>query len=124
MADGFYWDFVIKDDSDYKILLRYVSQNKLFQKLLNKTKTKLEKKRGIKLPEGVIERFEIPKEQKKYMIPLLTRATKKNIKLVMNKVKKDGIICTSSKVLDAHYNKLNTNEWEIKVFVEGQYREK
>lgn len=119
---GFKWEFEALDESDYRIILTYYADSNLFKTLLAKTKSRLEKKKGIKIPEGVLEQFTLPENQKKHMIPVITKATKKNVVLVFREVKKDGVICIGGKVLDVYYNKISTHNWEIKVFVKGQYR--
>lgn len=122
MSDGFHWSFKILDESDYRLVLTYHATSKLFNSILRKSMSKLEKKKGIKVPENVLEQFTIPEDQKRHMIPLLTRFTKKNVAFVMKEVKKYGVVCITGKVIDAYYNKLKTEEWEIKIFVKGQYR--
>lgn len=122
MQEGFRWDFEVLNEADYRLVLTYIADNNIFNSLLRRSKNKLEKKQGIKLPDNVLEQFTIPEDQKKHMIPLLNRATKKNVAYVQKIVKEDGIVCINSKVIDAYYNKLKSEEWEIKVFIKGQFR--
>lgn len=121
MSEGFHWGFETLDESDYRLILTYQADNKMFNTLLAKTKSKLEKKK-INVSEKVLEQFTLPEDQKKHMIPVLTRATKKNVAYVFRKVKKDGIICIGGKVIDAYYNKIAPEKWEIQIFIKGQYR--
>lgn len=117
---GFYYDFEILDEKDYRLVLRYEAEARLIKQILFKTKSKLKRTKKINADGVEIKTFTIPDNLKPTMLPALNRAVKKNVKYVADEVIKDGYRMLNSEVIDAYYEAIG-NDWIIRVFVKGNY---
>lgn len=126
MASSGFYVFECEDEKDYKLVLTYKASSSLFKTLFEKTKGKLAKKESINVPGSLefIEQFEILDECKASMLPVLKRATRKQVNVVSKEVREDGIVMINHNVVNAIYRKKNKDTWLVDVIVKGQYVQK
>lgn len=119
--DTIKWNFEAENLSDYKLDFRMEANNKLFDRIYNKSRTRLMRKgKNIAGNPKLIEAFDIPP---KYY-NLIHTALKSRINIVIEEIKQDKIEILSSWVAAAKFMRNASDNWDIYIKVEGQYVDK
>ena len=119
-SDKIDWKFKVTSASDFTLTFDMVASKSMFNLILSKALVKL-KRQGKNIKTDVIEAFEV--EERYYN--LLHTILNKQIKEVVNNVRKDGIIILKDMVTYAKFTKRQEGEdWEIKIIVGGIYGRK
>lgn len=116
------YDFKAKDQVDYELEFKLNIKNKLMNKVFVQTLKALKKKKKVDIQADLskVKRFDV--EPKFYMI--LNTALKKQLYEAIGKIKKNGIEILNHKVIRAHFERDEEDDWIIKTYFGGQYVDK
>lgn len=110
-------------DSAYKLNLIYDADSKLVNKIFQKAKKQLKRKKNIDITKE-LESFEVPPGLQPKIFPVLFISCRKNINEVSRIMLNDGIIMLSAAVSYATYTKKLNHDWEILITISGEYTRK
>ena len=111
------------DDSEYKLILIYETTKETMDFMFKKVITKLAKKHNLNVGGNpdIIERFDIPEDQRNLFCPVVKNAIRKHIRAISKEVRKDNFVILTSEVKNVIFARKSNNKWNIEVFVKGTF---
>lgn len=118
IKEGFWWKYLILNESDYKAFIRFSVQGKLIEAVLQKSAKPIRDRTGYeiaaKIPE-YLKRFRVDES----MLHVIRIG--KQLRHVADAMRAKGFIMLNDKITEINFCRKEAGEWDIIVTVCGQY---